>query len=277
MDLITFLKTYSKINNKFIDDFYGLYKPGDKYNFCIDLQVVANWLETKKGNVKKTLIASYIENKDYIIEYKNRNNQHGGHNQEIILITPKCFKKIAMSSKTKRADQVRELYYELEELVDRYKRYVIDGLADKVTKLQNNQKPKINPEKGVIYVMNASDDTKFVDFIRGYDEKRNKYFKVGKAKKLADRMYAYNHDKIDDVIPEFIYETDDIEIVEKCIKAVGKKLQYRAHKEIYKIDLASLKDIITTCGSLNNKVNIIYENDNPVKHIGGSYYVCTSK
>jgi len=38
MDLITFLKTHTKINNEFIDDFFGLYESKDKYNFSINIQ-----------------------------------------------------------------------------------------------------------------------------------------------------------------------------------------------------------------------------------------------
>ena len=35
MELITFLKTHTKINNNFIDDFFSLYNSKDKYNFSI--------------------------------------------------------------------------------------------------------------------------------------------------------------------------------------------------------------------------------------------------
>lgn len=69
MDLVTFLKTYSKVDNNFIDDFYGMYNPKNKYNFCINLDAVAKWLEARKGNIKATLVASYIKNKDYIIKH----------------------------------------------------------------------------------------------------------------------------------------------------------------------------------------------------------------
>ena len=41
MKLIDFLKTYSKISNKFIDDFFSLYDLDNKNNFIIDLTKVA--------------------------------------------------------------------------------------------------------------------------------------------------------------------------------------------------------------------------------------------
>ena len=61
--------------------------------------------------------------------------------KETILLTPKCFKLMAMQSKTKKSIQVREYYYELEQVVDQYKEYIIQGLKSKIKKLENNQKP----------------------------------------------------------------------------------------------------------------------------------------
>jgi hypothetical protein len=39
MNLIEFLKTYTKINNNFIDDF-SLYDSKNKYNFSINIDVI---------------------------------------------------------------------------------------------------------------------------------------------------------------------------------------------------------------------------------------------
>ena len=43
MDLIEFFKTYTKINNDFIDDFFGLYDSKEKYNFSININTIAKW------------------------------------------------------------------------------------------------------------------------------------------------------------------------------------------------------------------------------------------
>ena len=50
MYLIDFLKTYTKINNEFIDDFLGLYDTKDKYNFSININVIAKWFNMTIGN-----------------------------------------------------------------------------------------------------------------------------------------------------------------------------------------------------------------------------------
>lgn len=55
MDLIEFLKIYTKINNNFINDFFSLYDSKDKYNFSINIDVIAKWFEMRKDHIKKTL------------------------------------------------------------------------------------------------------------------------------------------------------------------------------------------------------------------------------
>ena len=55
-----------------------------------------------------------------------------------------------MQSKTKKTIQIKKYYYELEQVIDQYKEYIIKGLEDKIKKLVNNQKPKINPLKGLM-------------------------------------------------------------------------------------------------------------------------------
>ena len=148
---------------------------------------------------------------------------------------------MAMQSRTKKAVQVREYYYELEQVLDQYKEYIIKGLEDKIKTLENNQKPKINPSKGVIYIIQTSNEIG--------------HYKIGKTKNLRKRLNSYNGDKKDDIIPIYIYETEDINNVELCIKKYAKEYQYRKYKEVYKIDINLLKELINNCGEFNNKTS----------------------
>ena len=241
MDLITFLKTHTKISNDFIDDFFNLYDSKDKYNFSINIEAISKWFNMTKGHIKETLINSYIKNIDYKI-IKGISIGNKGKPRETILLTPKCFKLMAMQSKTKKAFQVREYYYELEQVIDQYKEYIIKGLENKIKTLENNQKPKINPSKGVIYIIQTSDGIG--------------HYKIGKTKDLRKRLNSYNGDKKDDIIPLYIYETSDIDKIEVCIKAYAKQYQYRKYKEIYKINIDLLKELINDCGDFNDKTNI---------------------
>ena len=260
MDLVTFLKKYTKINNEFIDDFFGLYDPKDKYNFSINIDAIAKWVDIRKDHIKRTLKKSYTENIDYRI-IKETVNGIKGKPLETILLTPKCFKIMSMQSKTKKAVQVREFYYELEQVIDQYKEYIIKGLEEKISKLENNQKPKINPSKGVIYIIQTADGMG--------------HYKIGKTVNLKNRLNSYNGDKKDDIIPIYIYESDDIDTIEKCVKLFAKKFQYRKYKEVYKTDINVLKEIINNCSEFNEKTNLIMKWKGP--NTGGNYYIALYK
>ena len=261
MNMTDFLKTHTKINNEFIDDFFGFYDAKDRYNFSINIMAIAKWFNMTVGHIKDTLIYSYKRNLDYKI-IKGISNGLKGKPKETILLTPKCFKLMAMQSKTKKAVQVREYYYELEQVIDQYKEYIIKGLQDKITKLENNQKPKINPSKGVIYILETSDDVG--------------HYKIGKTKDLKQRLIKYNGDKKDNIIPLYIYETDDINEVERCIKSYAKKYQYRKYKEVYKADINMLKELINDCGEFNNKTNLKYKWKSKNQN-GGNHYIAIFK
>ena len=260
MNLIDFLKTHTKINNEFINDFFGLYDSKDKYNFTINIDAIAKWFNMTVGHIKDTLLYSYKEKIDYKI-IKGKSNGLKGKPKDTILLTPKCFKLMAMQSKTKKAIEVREYYYELEQVIDQYKEYIIKGLEEKIKTLENNQKPKINPSKGVIYIIQTSDGIG--------------HYKIGKTKNLKQRLKQYNGDKKDDIIPIYIYETDDIDEVEKCIKSYGKKYQYRKYKEVYKTDINVLKELINECGEFNDNINLKMKWKSSQK--GGNYYIALYK
>ena len=124
--------------NDFIDEFLGLYNTEDKYNFSIDLDIIAKWMKTNKSDLKETLVNSYKEKIDYKI-IKGVSNGKKGKPKETILLTPKCFKLILMRSKTKKAIEIREYYYELEYVINQYKEYIIKDLGKKIKILENNQ------------------------------------------------------------------------------------------------------------------------------------------
>jgi hypothetical protein len=161
---------------------------------------------------------------------------------EIQSISNKPFSKNFVLGKTKKAIEVREYYYELEQVIDQYKEYIIKGLEEKIKTLENNQKPKVNPTKGVIYIIQTADGIG--------------HYKIGKTVNLKKRLNSYNGDKKDDIIPLYIYETDDIHEVEHCIKAYVKKYKYRKYKEVYKVDINLLKELINDCGEFNDKTNL---------------------
>jgi hypothetical protein len=261
MDLVTFLKTHTKINNEFIDDFFGLYESKDKYNFSINIDSIVKWFIMRKDHIKKTLKESYTKNIDYKV-IKGESNGLIGKPSETILLTPKCFKIMAMQSKAKKAVEVREFYYELEQVIDQYKEYIIKGLEDKIKTLEHNQKPKVNPSKGVIYIIQTADGIG--------------HYKIGKTVNLKKRLNSYNGDKKDDIIPLYIYETNNVDAIETCIKSYAKKFKYRKYKEVYKADINLLKELINDCSEFDEKTNLKMK-WKAKKQEGGNYYIAVYK
>ena len=136
-----FWKKYPTVSIDFIDDFYKIYKFNESNNndFIINIVEIAKWFKMKKGHIKDTLKYSYTKNIDYVI-IKDKLTGKKGKPSETILLTPKCFKLMAMQSKTKRAIQFREYYYELEKIIEQYNEYIIKELQNKIKTLENNMK-----------------------------------------------------------------------------------------------------------------------------------------
>jgi uncharacterized protein YktB (UPF0637 family) len=88
MKITTFLKKYSTIDNKFIDDFYTFYDDGkNEFDFTIKLDLVANWLNVRKDHLKTLLKSNFIINRDYIEEKENGKKGRGINNTIHVLLT----------------------------------------------------------------------------------------------------------------------------------------------------------------------------------------------
>lgn len=255
INLQNFLKKYSSISNVFIDDFFSLYtSESTDTDLIINFDKLVDWLNMRKDNLKKTLILSYIKNIDYKISKIKSNT--AGKPKEKIMITSDCCKRLCMLSKTKKAEEVRTYFIEIEKLLNKYKNYIIDALNTKIGILENNMKPIPNNGKGVIYILKT--EKNIVDL-----------YKIGKTKKFKERIRTHNSSHIDNVDIVHIYETDYIDEVEKCLKNVLSTKQYRKRKEFYQIDLDILKELIKSCDKMSLKVR----NSNKKMKQTGGYYI----
>jgi phage anti-repressor protein len=236
-----FLKKYSLLTNEFIDDFYNIYEydENNNANFIIDLEVVSKWLDSYKHKLKKTLVKSYILSFDYIIKLE-KNAKISKSNKEIILLTPDCFKRLCLMSKTRKAEEVRSYYLELEKLLNNYKNYIIKGLQKTINILENNQKEKPKNIKGVVYILQSPKD---IDGI----------YRFGKTNDFNSRINNYNSANSDKMKIIKIFETKNIDTIEKCVIEQIKPLRYKKRKDFYQIDLKILTSVIKDCQNLTLK------------------------
>ena len=254
-NLIEYIKLQKcSVPYKFIDDFFSLYTiETNDTDLLINFNNLVSWLNIRKDSIKRTLIDTYIKNVDYKIK-KIKSNTAGKPKEEI-MITADCCKRLCMLSKTKKAEEVRTYFIEVEKLMNKYKNYIIEALNKKVDILENNQKPIQDNKNGIIYVLKT--DKNIVDL-----------YKLGKTKKFKERIRTHNSSHIDNVDIVHIYETDYIDEVEKCLKNVLSTKQYRKRKEFYQIDLDVLKELIKTCDKMSLKVRKSNKN---IKQAGGYF------
>ena len=257
MDFQTFVKKYSFVDSRFINDFYNIIKEDyiEKYSeFLIDSELLRKWLNINiRRSFNDTIKRSYVKDIDYTIKTLKRSNGRGGQNFEVITLTPEASKKICLSTNSKKGKEVQQYFIDLEFALYKYKNYIIDGLKQKMNQLEINQKPKINSDKKIIYVFRALNTDLTL-------------YKIGKTINAKTRFFKHNSPLANDLEILFQYETDNINQVESCIKALMKKAQYRKYKEIYEVDLYIIKKIIKNCDANINKINyLIYRKKKTLK------------
>ena len=240
-----FLKKYSKVPNQFIDDFFSLidYKDIESNQKIVDLDKVIKWLDINKGKAKETLTKSYRKNIDYSIKKVNKPIGKGGQNREKILLTVRCFKKFCQLTRSKHGNDVRDYFIDVEETLNKYKDYIIEGLSDKLDATKKGRKPKVNPEKALIYIFKTA------------DSKDNSLYKIGRTKDLTKRLQSHQSPLSEDIEILFYLETDDAKTVEECIKNFAKKYQYRKYKEVYEVNIDILKLLATKCEKFKLDIN----------------------
>ena len=209
MSLQEYLKKYSSINNKFIDDFFGLYDiKTSNDDFVINLENLSKWLKTLKKVLKSTLLKSYKLDIDFKVKTLLPTGK--GRPIEEIMITPNCFKNICMMSRTEKAKEVRKYFIDLEDHIDKYKGHIIESLNKKVSKYEHELKPdEIKNESGCIYVLKTQETLENV-------------YKIGKTENFKNRLKTHQSSHPEKLEIAYVYETDMINQVESCLKNLLK-------------------------------------------------------
>jgi phage anti-repressor protein len=245
-----FLRKFSTLPKQFIKDFFIIAKEEYSDNeIIIDFNIVCEWLDIRKDNLKIILINNFEKDYDYTIEKKHKAQIKGNGRITYyeIFITPNCMKELCMISQSKKAKEVRKYFIEMEKLIKRYFQDIKDAMYKKIGLLETNQKPKTKTKGGVVYILESqnTDDT---------------LYKLGKSDDLKKRLKTYNTGNANDIEPLFVLKVKNIHTVEDCIKALCKQYQYRKYKEVYQIDLDLFKIVIEKCGEISDKLIENYYN-----------------
>jgi hypothetical protein len=260
MEFETFINKFSFVNANFLKDFYNIIKEDyiERYNeFLIDSEILRKWLQIKiRRSFNDTIKKTYQKNIDYKIEKIKISGGSGGQNFEVITLTPETAKKICLSTNSKMGPKVQQYFLDIEVALYKYKNYIIEGMDKKIKQLENNQKPKINATKKIIYVFRALNTDLTL-------------YKIGKTINSKTRFSKHNSPMANDLEVLFQYETENIDQVEICIKGYMKKAQYRKYKEIYQVDLEIIKKTIKNCDADINEINKEIETKNKKLNLKG--------
>ena len=81
--------------------------------FTIELDTVRRFIGSERNALLRNLRQSYDEGIDYVIrEPSTRASKHGGHNKQIVLVSPRTFNRMAMKSHSDEAQRVRDFFSE---------------------------------------------------------------------------------------------------------------------------------------------------------------------
>lgn len=246
-----FLKKFlPNINPLFIDDFFKLIKYNEinDISFIIDFNNMIKWLDISRNKAKETLIKSYKKNIDYTIT-KQQKRGTGGYKKDIIFLTVPAFKKFCLLSHSKNGDLVRDYFIAVESALNQYRNEIIFSQNKLIKQLKNNNRPKMYPKGGVLYIIRTPDS---------YTT-----YKIGRTMNLKKRIQSHTSilsskssvfvDKNIDIL--FYYKVNDIKRVEECTKVFLKQYKYKKYKEIYECDINTIKQIMYKCNQLGLSIN----------------------
>ena len=144
----------------FVSSFYCYLNYDKNIDFVIDLDDIWKWLGFKQKIDSKRLLEKHFK---LDVDYKNlalglpkasskqennindnikKDEQWGGQNKVIILLTIKCFKSLCLKAQTKKAGEIHEYYMKMEDVLHQ----IVEEETDEL-RLQLEQKENIILEK----------------------------------------------------------------------------------------------------------------------------------
>lgn len=138
-------------------------------------------------------------------------------------------------------------------------------MSEKIDTIKKGKKPKVNPERAIIYIFKTADTPE------------NSLYKIGRTKDLTKRLQSHQSPLSENIEILFYLETDDAKTVESCIKNFAKKYQYRKYKEVYEVNIDILKLLATKCEKFKLDIDEETKLINMKQDSSNKYYVNISK
>jgi hypothetical protein len=241
-----YVKRFTTVPEAFVDELFEMMSESTRQSdIVIDIDKVARWLNMLKSNIVRTLRRSYIEDVDYTVSKEPHpiKRRYGSNRWSAVRISPACFKELAMRSNSKNSALVRMYLLQVEDAFISYRAQTLEGMRKDVATLLANQKPRQRPTRaGYVYMIRVKDGVSLKEV-----SDAEVHVKIGKAMQMQPRLDSYDTGFADKVDVLYQVQTDDMAVVESCVKALCKDKQYRKRKEVYTIDVDVMKSVIDHC------------------------------
>lgn len=241
----------------FLSSFYCYLNCDPVKDFVIDLDSVWKWLGFgQKVNAKMLLEKQFIIDKDYIksllLQQKQDDKCHGGHNKEIFMLNIETFKKFCLKAQTKKADEIHNYYIKLEKILqDTINEECNEECNQLKLQLQNkdkliDQKQK-EVEQALISQFPVNTECIYFGTINDTNENGEKFIKFGHTNDLSNRV-SYHHKHYSNFFLKNAFRVQNKVEIENLIKSHPKiKPQLRTIKinEKNKTEIIAYNDIFT--------------------------------
>ena len=254
-------KTFTNYEQQlFLSSFYCYLKYDSQKDFVIDLDNIWKWLGfSQKVNAKMLLEKNFNIDIDYkkllLLQQKQDEKSHGGHNKETFMLNIDTFKKYCIKAGTKKADEVHEYFIKLENIIFETTKEECEELKQQLQQLENDKNKemeeklikqkenillkkyansgsliyiiKIKTLNNGLYIIKIGHSTKGIQF--RYNEHKNNYdecillncFAIDKSKDFESFIHNHNEIKLNKVTNLLGHEK------ENELFLIGKNLTYQ--------------------------------------------------
>lgn len=143
---------------------------------------------------------------------------------------------LCLRSNTKKAEEVRKYYIQLEDLVNEYRDFIIKSQAEKIEKLEYELIGDKYKDSGYFYIY-----------------KIDNYYRIGATNNLKLRFRNINSSHPFSIKPILTAKSKTPFQIEKCIQSTMAQKRIKKNKDFYKVDLGELLGAIEDCKDLIEK------------------------
>ncbi|CCU55820.1 N1R/p28-like protein [Choristoneura biennis entomopoxvirus] len=259
MDIFTFINNNNydfKLGDWFKDIWYPLFEKKDIlitddllcFIYC---GISPGWkLPGETSLIKRNLMKSlkqynlqYTEIKyndsmaleyDYIQNDINKSNNNYIVQKKWILLTVRNFKKLILSLRTKIADEIRDYYITLEEILYDYNKYVNEyNIQNKNKELEKANKKALMINKFMNNAVIKSDKLEWI-YIASTDQyQQDKLYKIGSTERLHKRIKNYQTGRPDLYYYVWVKPCYNSKDLDYNIQNLLKDFKYKSNKELY--------------------------------------------